>query len=130
MIAAAPPPAKPNNPNPAGPGQRPDAGMMSRIGTTLKQIIETVFTSGISKVLTFDLNDKDAIVGKFHQEHQLYDYTIQNGGIQYNESEAASGTRSDSFLMGFYADTGRLRNNDDSLRLDRGLLKAFNCGQR
>lgn len=73
---------------------------------TLKQVIESVYTDGISAILKTHLGSDGTIAGKFVDGAQVYDFSISaNGKLEYNEAEA-SGGRSDAYLMGYTIDSG------------------------
>ncbi|MBD1995306.1 hypothetical protein H6G00_01505 [Leptolyngbya sp. FACHB-541] len=122
MIAAATPLQQPNpQTQPNGQALPP----MKAIALTLKQIIEEAFTSGISRVLTFDVDQQNGVNGKFHANEQVYDFAISSEGkLRYNEVEATSASRSDSILNGFYLDSGKLRNG----RIDAAPAGKRTCG--
>ncbi|MDJ0705111.1 MAG: hypothetical protein QNJ46_17655 [Leptolyngbyaceae cyanobacterium MO_188.B28] len=88
------------------------------IAAALKRIIEDAYDTGITRVLTFDINDQGVVFGRFHDDDQVYDYQIKpTGEIKYNEAEA-NGSRSDSLLIGYYVDSGALLRDSLQSRKD------------
>ena len=109
MVTTAPTPPVANPPGQPTPG----VPSLKAIANALKKILDTVFTGGISRVLTFDVDEQKNVKGKFHHEEQVYNYSIApNGTTEYNEVEADSNSRSDSILLGYYVDSGWLKRHD------------------
>lgn len=64
----------------------------------VKQMLETAFRDGVDRLLSADVDEKNAIVGQFLDEQQVYDYTISEAGeIDYVEADS----RSDSYWSGW-----------------------------
>lgn len=73
---------------------------------SLKAIIESVYTDGITAVLKSKLSADGTIAGRFADGSQVYDFSISpKGQIEYNEAEAKGG-RSDAYLIGYTIDSG------------------------
>jgi hypothetical protein len=78
-------------------------------GSWLKELIESVYTDGISAILRATIN-KGTISGKFLAGNKVFDFNVSpKNTLSYSEIEA-SGGRSDSYLIGF---TLRLDKNCD-----------------
>lgn len=109
-------------------GQPPNLPPMKAIAIGLKKVIASVFGPGITRVLTFALDEKGGVNGKFHKNEQVYDYSISSQGeIEYLEAEA-NGQRSDSFLIGYYVDSGALLRGEVK-RFDTKIKGPKNCGE-
>jgi len=77
-----------------------------QIALALKQVIESVYTDGISAILKTTQSTDGTITGKFADGPQVYDFSISpDNKITYNEAEATGG-RSDSYLIGYTMDSG------------------------
>ena len=77
-----------------------------QIALALKQVIESVYTDGISAILKTTQSTDGTVTGKFADGPQVYDFSISpTNQITYNEAEATGG-RSDSYLIGYTMDSG------------------------
>lgn len=82
---------------------RKDATLNPKILQALKTLIDTIFTGGIDGVLSYAMNEKGAIAGRFKDNNQIYDYSFSSEGeLSYVESEV-NGTKKDSYLEGLLA---------------------------
>lgn len=80
-------------------------------GNTIQEIIESVYTGGISKILKFELTPKNGITGFFHDWDDLYKFDISpQGTLSYIEAKPQE-LRGDSYLIGFYTDSGLTKNH-------------------
>lgn len=101
--------------------------MRVKIGNALKPIIESVYTSGITKVLTYKFDPEGNVTGRFHDEDDVFTFSISvQGEIDYKLLDAQGG-RSDSYLIGYYADSGLLLWHDAETRADKSGATRKKC---
>lgn len=101
-----------------------------RISLVLKEIIESVYTDGISAILRTTKDANGSIAGKFVDGSQIYDFSISpKGKLEYNETEARGG-RSDSYLMGYTVDSGMAMQGRTLERRDRAKKPTCTKGKR
>ena len=97
---------------------------LRRVVLGIKRQIDTIYRGGVDAVLTFELEDNDAITGKFRDGGEVYDFTISpTNELSYVESKV----RSDAYLLGWQYDSGNARG----LRTDapRRSIKKKVCAQ-